>query len=74
VLGGGIAIVVFALAGFAGGLGRGTAGGDQLASLFGSFDLGLVGYVVILGQIGLMALVTALTSRYTVNKTLATVE
>jgi cell division transport system permease protein len=74
LLGGGAAILVFGLAGFAGKWGRGTAGGDQMAALFGTFAMALDGYAVIVGQIALIAAVTALTSRYTVNQTLQTVE
>jgi cell division transport system permease protein len=74
VLGGGLAILSFGLIGLAGGWSRGTPGGDQLAMLFGAFDLGIAGYAVIMGQIVLMAAVAALTSRHTVNSTLRTVE
>ena len=51
-----------------------TAGGDQLSPLFGNFWLGYEGYLAILGQIVLIAAVTALASRRTVNHTLETVE
>ena len=37
----------------------GTAGGDQVAALFGSFALGMGGYVAIVAQIVLIAVVTA---------------
>jgi cell division transport system permease protein len=49
-------------------------GGEQLAMLFGNFALGWIGYAAILGQIVLIAAVTALTSRRTVDSTLETVE
>jgi len=39
-----------------------------------SFSIGWTGYAVIAAQIVLIALVTALTSRRTVNRTLKTVE
>jgi cell division transport system permease protein len=74
VIGGGLAMVVFVLAGLAADLGRGTTGGDQLAFLFGRFSLGLAGYLAILAQVVLIAAVTALTSRRTVDRTLETVE
>ena len=54
--------------------GRGTASADQITALFGSFSIGWTGYAVIAAQIVLIALVTALTSRRTVNRTLKTVE
>ena len=60
LIGGGLAMLVFALAGIAADIGRGTAGGDQLAALFGTFSLGLDGYLAILAQIVLIAAVTAL--------------
>ncbi len=73
-IGGGIAIVLFALAGVISGWFTGTAGGDQTAALFGSFSIGIAGYVAVLGQVVLIALVTAVTSRHTVNRTLDTID
>ena len=69
-IGGGAAIVLFALAGVISGWFAGSAGGEQTAALFGSFSIGLSGYIAVLGQVVLIALVTALTSRQTVNRTL----
>jgi cell division transport system permease protein len=69
-IGGGIAIVLFMLAGAISGWFAGTAGGDQTAVLFGSFSIGLAGYIAVLGQVVLIAAVTAITSRHTVNRTL----
>ena len=74
VIGGGLAMLVFAVAGLAADLSLATAGGDQLAVLFGRFSLGFYGYIAILAQIVLIAAVTALTSRHTVDRTLQTVE
>jgi cell division transport system permease protein len=73
-IGGGLALLLFALGGLALDLNVGTAGADQLTALFGAFSLGTLGYAAIAGQIVLIAAVTALTSRHTVNRTLATVE
>jgi cell division transport system permease protein len=73
-IGGGAAIVMFLMAALAGKWGIGLAGGEQLAMLFGTFLLGVEGYVAIVLQIGLIAVVTALTSRHTVNQTLRTIE
>jgi cell division transport system permease protein len=74
VIGGGAAILLFALAGVIGNWGSGTISGDQLAALFGTFSIGIEGYVSVLALIVVIAIVTALTSRRTVNRTLAMVE
>jgi cell division transport system permease protein len=74
VLGGGAAMLVFAAAGLLGNLSLGTVGGEQLAMLFGNFTLGWSGYAAILGQIVLIAAVTAVASRRTVDATLEMVE
>ena len=55
------------------GMSVGTAGGDQLAALFGAFALGIGGYVAIVAQIALIAVVTASSSRWTVDRTLEAV-
>lgn len=74
VLGGGAAMALFALAGLIGGWFAGTAGAEQAAALFGSFSIGIAGYVAVASQIVLIAAVTALTSRQTVIRTLETIE
>ena len=74
LIGGSAAIGVFILAGLAGKWGVGLAGGEQLAMLFGTFLLGVEGYLAIAVQALVTALVTGLTSRHTVNQTLRTVE
>ena len=74
LIGGGLAMLAFAAAGIATSFSFGTAGGDQVATLFGSFALGWGGYLAIVGQILLVALVTAIASRRTVNRTLEMVE
>jgi cell division transport system permease protein len=73
-IGGGAAIVLFALAGLITRWFAGSAGGEQTSALFGTFSIGLGGYVAVLGQIVLIALVTALTSRQTVNRTLESID
>ena len=73
-IGGGAAILLFALAG---GISRwftGSAGGDQTAAMFGSFSIGVAGYIAVLGQVVLIAAVTAMTSRQTVNRTLEMID
>jgi cell division transport system permease protein len=72
VIGGGSAIVLFALFEFLSRWLTGTAGGDQFSALFGTFSIGALGYVAVLVQIGLIAGVTALASRRTVSRTIET--
>jgi cell division transport system permease protein len=73
-IGGGVAIILFALASAISRWFVGTAGGDQASALFGSFSIGLFGYVAVLAQVVLIAAVTALTSRQTVNHTLEMID
>lgn len=73
-IGGGAAIALFALAGALSRWFTGTAGGEQTAALFGSFSIGVFGYAAVLAQVVLIALVTAATSRHTVNRTLEAIE
>jgi len=47
---------------------------SRVTALFGNFALGWGGYLAIVAQIMLVALVTAIASRRTVNRTLETVE
>jgi cell division transport system permease protein len=74
LIGGGFAMLLFGAAGIAARMSAGTASGDQVATLFGSFALGWDGYLAIVAQILLVAVVTALASRRTVNRTLETVD
>lgn len=74
LIGGGLAMVLFGLCGIAAGVGAGTAAADQVSVLFGSFTLGWSGYLAIGAQIVLIAVVTAVASRRTVNHTLQMVE
>lgn len=73
-IGGGAAIILFALAGLVSRWFAGTAGGDQTSALFGSFSIGWAGYIAVLCQVVLIAVVTALTSRHTVNSTLEAID
>lgn len=70
-IGGGAAIVVFLAATM---ISHWLVGGDQGSVLFGSFSIGLAGYAAVLGQVVLIAVVTAWTSRHTVNSTLETID
>jgi cell division transport system permease protein len=74
LIGGGLAMLVFGIASIAANMSVGMAGSDQLAALFGTFSLSLGGYVAIMAQMVLMAVVTAVASRHTVNRTLEFVE
>jgi cell division transport system permease protein len=74
LIGGGAAIIMFMMVALAGKWGVGLAGGEQLAMLFGTFLLGVEGYVAILAQALLIAVVTAFTSRRTVSQTLRSIE
>jgi cell division transport system permease protein len=73
-IGGGAAIALFALAGMISRWFAGSAGGEQTAALFGSFSIGISGYIAVLAQVVLIAVVTALMSRHTVNRTLEMIE
>ena len=72
-IGGGGALALFALAELADRWFRGSAAGQQFAALFGTFSIGWQGYVAVLVQVILIAGVTALASRITVNRMLATI-
>ncbi len=73
-IGGGAAILVLIGAGLIGDWLTGTAAGDQSAALFGTFTLGPAGYLAVLAQIALMAIVTAATSRRVVHQTLDSID
>ena len=73
-IGGGGAIFFFGAMEAANAWLTGTAGGDEAAALFGNMSIGVSGYLAILLQVVLMAMVTALTSRRTVNRTLASMD
>jgi cell division transport system permease protein len=72
LIGGGSALALFALADLANGW-LASAGGDQVATLFGNFSIGVLGYIAVLAQVGLIAYVTATTSRRIVTRTIARV-
>jgi cell division transport system permease protein len=74
LIGGGSAIALFAIVDLLGGRVAAAPGGDQLMALFGSYSIGVAGYVAMLVLVGLIAFVTAASSRYTVNRTIATAQ
>jgi cell division transport system permease protein len=73
-IGAAAAILLFAFAHLVSRWLLGSAGESELSMLFGTFSLGVPGYAVILLQVVLIAVATALTSRYTVNRTLDMIE
>jgi cell division transport system permease protein len=73
-LGGGLALFLFALVDFANGWLMSSTAGAQLTALFGTLSIGFAGYAAVIAQIVLTALVTAATSRHTVNRTLEMVQ
>ncbi len=73
-IGGGAAILLFAVVEAANTWFVGTAGGDEITALFGHLTVGVSGYVAILLQVVFMALVTAFASRQTVNRTLKAID
>lgn len=74
LIGGGAALLLFALAEMLGGRLLGGAGSDRVSALFGSFSIGVTGYVAVGIQIIVIALLIATTSRQTVNRTLQSID
>jgi cell division transport system permease protein len=74
LIGGGAAIALFALAQLTGDRLLGRAGGEQFAALFGSASIGALGYLAVVVQIGVIAVITAAASRYTVQRTIETID
>jgi cell division transport system permease protein len=74
LIGGGTAIALFALVQLAGGRLLGTTGSEQFAALFGSASIGALGYLMVVVQIGAIAVITAAASRYTVQRTIETID
>jgi cell division transport system permease protein len=71
---GGIAAMAFlSLAGPISDLFVGTAGEAQATALFGAFSIGAVGYAMVAGEVILIAVITAITSRQVVIHTLRTI-
>ena len=70
-IGGLAALSIFAAAGWYAAPDAASAEGDQLRALFGTFSLGLWGYLTIALMAFAAALLTALTSRFTVRAQLS---
>jgi len=73
-IGGGAAMLLFGLASALSNWLAGSPSGEEAAALFGTFAMSAGGYVTILGQIAVMALVTAFASHRTVKRTLESIE
>ena len=73
-IGGGAAIALFGIVAAIDAWFTGTPSGDETAALFGTFSVSIAGYIAILALIALMAIVTALASRRTVNQTLNSID
>src|SRR5712691_5691434 len=73
-LGGIAAMLCLILAGRVSDLFVGSTGEAEAATLFGHFSMGFTGYVVVAAEVGLIAGVTALTSRQVVIHTLRNIE
>jgi len=73
-IGGGAALLLFAMLTAVKAWLAGSSGGEEAEALFGSLSVGLGGNLAILVLIVLMAAVTALTSRRTVNQTLRSID
>jgi cell division transport system permease protein len=73
-IGGGVALLMLALADFGNEILLNRGGNPQLTALFGTFSIGVAGYVAVLAQIVAIAMLTAAAARHTVNHTLETVQ
>jgi cell division transport system permease protein len=74
LIGGGAAMLLFGFAESIGGWFSGTPVGDQFAALLGTFSLRPSGYLILVAQALLIALITAWSSRRTLLATLADIE
>ncbi len=73
-LGGSAAVLSLALAGPVSNLFVGTAGEAEASALFGSFSVGFVGYLLVVAEVMLIAVITAVTSRQVVIHTLTRID
>ena len=73
-IGGALALVAMAAAAWAIGGSAGRPGADQLEALFGRFELPTSAYGLVLGLVAAVALLTALTSRLAVRRSLSALD
>ncbi len=72
--GGALAAALFAAANFWQANSLATPESDQATALFGTFTIGIAGYVGIIATIGVIALLTTLTARFTVMRTIQEID
>jgi cell division transport system permease protein len=73
-IGAGAAILLFALAELISSWFASGAGADRVSALFGTFSIGTAGYVAVAVQVAAIAVLVAVTSRQTVNRTLQSLD
>jgi cell division transport system permease protein len=73
-IGAGTAIVLFALAEMTSKWLLGGASADRVSALFGTFSIGTAGYLLVAIQVLAVGVLVAVTSRQTVNRTLASID
>lgn len=74
IIGGTLATLSFLMIGFFQGSDVTSIGGNQVQALFGSVEIGSLGYVGVLCVVGLVAVLTALTSRLAVHRHLSNMD
>lgn len=74
IIGGALVVVVFAIGGFLLRAGAGTPSAAQLDAFIGGVSIGLTGYLAIAGIVVAVALLTAVTSRLAVRRSLAAIQ
>lgn len=73
-IGGGAAVLFLLLAAPISDRFVGTAGGSEASAVFGSFSMGVMGYLTVIAEIVLVAVITAITSRQVVVHTLQRID